>query len=79
MTTTMADMRRIDLERGDLETGGDLDDLAISGEHIKLLRIERMSDHSAWGRIYMNDGRDVVLRFGVGKGKLVMTAEGEGG
>lgn len=67
--------RRIDFTTGDLSTGGALDDLAISGDQIKLLRLERMSNDTAWGRIYMNDGRDVVLRFYVAKRSLVITAE----
>ena len=54
---------------------GDLDDLAISGDQIKMLRLERMSGSSAWGRIHMIDGRDIVLRFSVAKRSLVITAE----
>ena len=38
------------------EAGGNLDDLAISGEQIELLRLARMDDSTAWGRIYMRDG-----------------------
>jgi hypothetical protein len=68
-------VRRIDFTTGDLSTGGDLDDLAISGDQIKMLRLERMSGSSAWGRIHMIDGRDIVLRFSVAKRSLVITAE----
>jgi len=71
MTDTV---RRIDFSSGGL-ISGDLDDLAISGDQIKMLRLERMSGDSAWGRIYMNDGQDVVLRFCVAKRSLVITAE----
>lgn len=75
MTETM---RRIDFTTGDLSTCGALDDLAISGDQIKLLRIERMSDDTAWGRIYMNDGKDVVIWFSVAKRRsLIITAEND--
>ena len=74
MTDTV---RRIDFSTGDLASGGDLDDLAITGDQIQMLRIERMSSGTAWGRIYMNDGRDVVLRIYVEKRSLAITAEEE--
>jgi hypothetical protein len=37
-----------------------------------MLRIERMSDGTCWGRIYMNDGPDIVLGWSAGKYKLDM-------
>ena len=72
-------MRRIDMDEGSsLEHGGDLDDLAISGDHISLLRIERMSSGSCWGRIYMKDGGDIVLGWSAERGKLAVSAEADG-
>lgn len=73
MTETM---KRIDLS-GDLDQGGSLDDLAITGDHIKMLRIERMSDGSCWGRIYTNDGPDIVLGWSAQKNKLRMDARND--
>lgn len=62
---------RIDLDSGSLEKGGALDDLSISGEAIDLLRLERMGDGTFWGRIYMNEGPDLVLGFYVKGRKLI--------
>lgn len=38
-----------------------LDDLAISGELIEMLRLERMADNHFWGRVYMRDGNHIEL------------------
>ncbi len=41
-----------------------LDDLAISGDMIAGLRMERMSADHIWGRVDLVDGRSFVLSFG---------------
>lgn len=41
--------------------GDQLDDLAISGDEIEFVQIERMSDGVCWGRIEIKNGRSVVL------------------
>lgn len=73
--TDLESTKRIDFESGDLTTGGDLDDLVITGDQIRALHIERMSDVSVWGRIDLHDGSAVVLNFYVEKRSLRMTAE----
>ncbi len=49
-------MRRIDLDEE-----GELDDLAIDGSLVKMVRLERMAGNSFWMRLYMHDGDDFVL------------------
>ena len=72
--------RRVDLNNGGtLEAGGHVDDLSISGEYISLLRLERMNRGSFWGRIYMKDGKDIVLSISAPKGKIDVTAEADQG
>lgn len=64
-------VERVDLDGGDLDSGGSLDDLAISGELINMLRLERMDTGVFWGRIYMKNGPDYVLGFHVSKRALM--------
>jgi len=68
--------RRIDFEKGDLDSAGEVDDLAISGSEIQMLRLERMDTGHVWGAIYFNDGSEVRLSFH-SKGRLSMTAESQ--
>lgn len=56
--------------RVDLDKNGDLDDLAISGEFIQMLRLERIDSDYMWGRIYLKDGNEIELSFGVSKKSL---------
>lgn len=62
------------IERIDLDDNG-LDDLAISGELIEMLRLERMGPGHFWGRIYMKDGNHVEMTFWAKRSKLSVTAE----
>jgi hypothetical protein len=65
---------RVDFEAD----GASLDDVAIGGEHIHLLRLEDMGEGSFWGRITLKDGRALVLSFyAEKKGVLSATAEWE--
>jgi hypothetical protein len=68
---------RVDFKFGDLQSGGDLDDLAISGDLIEMVRVERMSGDSCWGMIYMKDGQHIRLSWSSSKGKLAITAESD--
>ena len=68
---------RVDFKSGDLQSGGDLDDLAISGDLIEMVRVERMSGDSCWGMIYMKDGQHIRLSWSSSKGKLAITAESD--
>ena len=70
-------MHRVDFKSGDLQDGGDLDDLAIAGDLIEMVRVERMSDNSCWGMIYMKDGQHIRLSWSSSKGKLAITAESD--
>ena len=66
--------------RIDYDDGSDtaLDDLAIGGDHVHMVRLERMDGDCFWGCIYMRDGRTLRLSFGANKGrKLEVTAEWE--
>lgn len=65
-------MCRIDMD-GDTDL---LDDLAISGDHIKLLRLEDMGE-GFWGRIYMHDGSDIVLSIGAKRRRVSVIVERE--
>lgn len=50
--------------RVDFEADGyALDDLAIGGAHIHLLRLEDMGDGAFWGAIHLKDGRTLTLSF----------------
>lgn len=66
---------RIDFENGDLESAGDLDDLAIAGEEITMLRLERMDPNHFWGSVALKDGTEIRLSIWSSKGKLSFTAE----
>lgn len=70
LMTPREKVARIDLDDGDLWSGGALDDLAISGDLIQMLRLERMDTGVFWGRIYMKDGPDYVLGFHIEKHAL---------
>lgn len=65
-------MCRIDMD-GDTDL---LDDLAISGDHIKLLRLEDMGE-GFWGRVYMHDGSDIVLSIGAKRNRVSVIVERE--
>ena len=65
-------------ERVDFEKADELDDLAIGGDLIRMVRLERMAGNHFWGAIYMRDGRDLRLSFWVEKRSLAVTAEWEG-
>lgn len=65
-------MCRIDMD-GDTDL---LDDLAISGDHIKLLRLEDMGE-GFWGRVYMHDGSDIVLSIGAKRSRVSVIVERE--
>lgn len=56
----MTSIYRIDMDEG---TSIHLDDLAISGDLIQMVRIERMSDGVVWGAIYLKDKREITLHF----------------
>lgn len=64
--------------RVDFDRNG-LDDLAIGGDLISMLRLERMSGNSFWGAVYMRDGRSLRLSFNIEKRSLRVTAEWERG
>ena len=64
--------------RVDFEDGGfALDDLAIGGDLIHMLRLERMSGDSVWGKVYLRDGRSLRLSLHIEKRSLKMNAEWE--
>ena len=50
-------VERIDFERD----GESVDDLAISGDLVSMVRLERMSGTSVWGAVYMKDGRQFTI------------------
>jgi hypothetical protein len=54
-----------------------LDDLAIGGDHIELLRLERMNRNHFWGEVTLRDGRRLRLSFWAPKGRLDVIAEEE--
>lgn len=64
--------------RIDLDSKGGLDDLAISGDLITMVRLERMDKGGFWGAVYFRDGRDLRMWFSADKGKLAVSAEFEG-
>ena len=63
---------RVDFEKGDA-----LDDLAIGGDHVHMVRLERMDGGYFWGCIYLRDGRTLRLSFGAKARKLDVIAEWE--
>jgi hypothetical protein len=67
-------MCRIDCETGDASDGA-LDDLAITGDQIDMLRLERMSDDTFWGAIHMKDGTGYTLKIWAEKRKLAFNIE----
>ncbi len=66
----MSDRKRIELD-----DRGQLDDLTIDGSLIRMIRLERMSDDTFWGAIYMQDGTGHTLKISADKGKLVFGIE----
>lgn len=54
-----------------------LDDLAIDGSAIRMLRLERLSDCTFWGAIHMNDGTIQRMTIGADGGKLSFRIEQE--
>lgn len=63
--------------RVDFLKGDELDDIAIGGDNIHLLRLERMDGNDWWGCIYLKDGRSLRLSFYVEKRSLSVTGEWE--
>lgn len=65
---------RIDFEKD----GWHMDDIAIGGDHIHMLRLEDMGNGSFWGCIMLKDGRELRLNFyAEKKGQLSATGEWE--
>lgn len=63
--------------RVDFEKGAALDDLAIGGDHVHMVRLERMGAGEFWGCVYMKDGRTLRLSFGAKGRKIDVIAEWE--
>jgi hypothetical protein len=57
-------VNRLKMDEGDFE-------LAVSGDMIDGLHIERMDDDCVWGRVDMKDGSARVFWFSAKKSKLI--------
>lgn len=69
-------VERVDATRRiDLDEEGELDDLAIDGSLVKMVRLERLSGNSFWMRLYMHDGNDLVLSLHTNKALVRATIE----
>ncbi len=54
------------------------DDIAISGDLVQMVRLERMENDTFWGAIHLRDGRSLTLSFHASKArKLEAAAEWE--
>lgn len=70
-----AGMCRINFE----DDGRHVDDVAISGDLIRMFRLEAMDRDQFWGAVYLRDGRDLRFWFdGSMARSLKVTAEWEG-
>ena len=54
-----------------------VDDIAISGDLVRMVRLERMSADAFWGAIHMHDGRSLTFYFHAKARRLEASAEWE--
>lgn len=66
---------RVDFEKDGLH----VDDVAISGDLIRMFRLEAMDRDQFWGAVSLKDGRDLRFWFDGSKARsLKVTAEWDG-